>query len=175
MPSLRLFILWIVFVCVPLQGYAASAMALCDAVHAGDDGGAAVHAMHGMVAADGGGEGTWRFDRVRESHGSHADDHGTHPGHDAHASHDAHAGHDARADAPADGTHDGMAVDASPADASPADASHACGTCAACHASALTGGFDVAVLHELPPADLAEPALAPTTRVPRVLDKPPRA
>jgi hypothetical protein len=155
MPSLRLFILWIVFVCVPLQGYAASAMALCDAVHA----------MHGMVAADGGGEGTRRFDRVRESHGSHADDHGTHPGHDAHASHDAHAGHDARADAPADGTHDGMAV----------DASHACGTCAACHASALTGGFDVAVLHELPPADLAEPALAPTTRVPRVLDKPPRA
>lgn len=55
------------------------------------------------------------------------------------------------------------------------DALHQCGTCGACHATALTSAMDMAVLHDLPKADLAEPAIAVATLAPRVLDKPPRA
>lgn len=55
------------------------------------------------------------------------------------------------------------------------DAMHKCGTCGACHATALTSTLELAVFHDLPPADLAEPAITMATLAPRVLDKPPRA
>jgi len=56
-----------------------------------------------------------------------------------------------------------------------ADSLHKCGTCAACHATALTSTLELAVFQGLPRADLAEPAIAVATAVPRLLDKPPRA
>jgi hypothetical protein len=172
MPRLRLFILWIVCVCLPLQGWAAAAMASCGPGHAGRgatvamDARAAVgrtpdaatvaierpthaaHAAHGPAQAR-------SPDPVQEdAEARMRHDHGAHP------------------------CHDGAAHADTQADADPvasADIPHACGTCAVCHATALTGRLDVAVLHDLPPADLAEPALVPATRVPRVLDRPPRA
>ncbi|MGJ7498556.1 hypothetical protein ACSFA8_26350 [Variovorax sp. RT4R15] len=49
-----------------------------------------------------------------------------------------------------------------------------CGTCGACHATALTSTLELAVFHNLPCADLAEPAFTVATLAPRVLDKPPR-
>jgi len=55
------------------------------------------------------------------------------------------------------------------------DAMHKCGTCGACHATALTSTLEVAVFHDLPRADLAEPAITVATLAPRVLDKPPRS
>lgn len=55
------------------------------------------------------------------------------------------------------------------------DAMHKCGTCGACHATALTSSLELAVFHDLPHADLAEPAITMATLAPRVLDKPPRA
>ncbi|RSZ40921.1 MULTISPECIES: hypothetical protein [unclassified Variovorax] len=55
------------------------------------------------------------------------------------------------------------------------DAMHKCGTCGACHATALTSTLELAVFHDLPRADLAEPAIAVATLAPRVLDRPPRA
>ncbi|HCF7139909.1 TPA: hypothetical protein ACR6K7_003599 [Pseudomonas aeruginosa] len=55
------------------------------------------------------------------------------------------------------------------------DAMHKCGTCGACHAAALTSMLEVAVFHDLPRADLAEPAITVATLTPRVLDKPPRS
>lgn len=55
------------------------------------------------------------------------------------------------------------------------DAMHKCGTCGACHATALTSKLELAVFHDLPPSDLAEPAITMATLAPRVLDKPPRA
>jgi hypothetical protein len=55
------------------------------------------------------------------------------------------------------------------------DGMHKCGTCGACHGTALIGTLPLAVFHDLPAADLAQPAIAMATRVPRVLDKPPRA
>ncbi len=50
-----------------------------------------------------------------------------------------------------------------------------CGTCGACHATALTSTLELPVFQGLPRADLAEPATAVATAVPRLLDKPPRA
>jgi hypothetical protein len=148
MPKLRLFVLWIVFVCVPVQGYAAAAMAFCDP---GPAGGAAMagHMAHGArTAHDPPGAQGASVPSSGHHHATRSADDGTPP---------------AALHAAAD---DG---------ASTADAPHTCGTCAACHAVALTGPLDVAILHGLPPADLAEPILTPTTRVPRVLDRPPRA
>jgi hypothetical protein len=55
------------------------------------------------------------------------------------------------------------------------DAMHKCGTCGACHGTALISTLELAVFHGLPRADLAEPPLAMATLAPRVLDKPPRA
>ena len=55
------------------------------------------------------------------------------------------------------------------------DAMHECGTCGACHATALTSTLELAVFHEIPLVDLPEPAIAMATLAPRVLDKPPRA
>ena len=55
------------------------------------------------------------------------------------------------------------------------DAMHKCGTCGACHATALTSTLELAVFHDLPRADLAEPAITVATLAHRVLDKPPRA
>lgn len=54
------------------------------------------------------------------------------------------------------------------------DAMHKCGTCGACHATALTSTLEVVVFHNLPRAELAEPAITVATLAPRVLDKPPR-
>jgi len=56
-----------------------------------------------------------------------------------------------------------------------ADSMHKCGTCGACHATALTSTLELAVFQGLPRADLAEPATTVATAVPRLLDKPPRA
>ena len=205
MPRLRLFILWIVCVCLPLQGWAAAAMASCGPGHAGRGATVAMEARaamgrtpdvaivaierptHAAQVAHGPAQGHVQEQagaRMRHGHGDHvvseslavpaglhdpalatiapstlladhpAQDHGAHP------------------------CHDGIAHAGTPADADPvasADTPHACGTCAVCHATALTGRLDVAVLHDLPPADLAEPALVAATRVPRVLDRPPRA
>ena len=158
MPRLRLFILWIVCVCVPLQGWAATAMAFCGPAYAGGSVAAALAAEPSQARPDGPADHT-----VHAKHGSSAPPvAGSTTVHDAGQGHDFQAHH---ADASQASTH---------ADVDDG-ASHACGTCAACHAAALTGRFDVAVLHDLPPADLAEPALVPATRVPRVLDRPPRA
>lgn len=170
MPRLRLFILWIVCVCVPLQGWAA-AMASCGAGHAGDGASMAIgteaaarRAVHAVTAA------------VAIEQPAHAPAPAGSPGSD-HAEAEARRGH-GEGDHPChDGiahadTHDSIDLGAS------ADAPHACGTCAACaacHAAAPTGPLDAAVLHDLPPADLAEPALVATTHVPRVPDRPPRA
>lgn len=55
------------------------------------------------------------------------------------------------------------------------DTMHKCGTCGACHATALTSTLDLAVFHDLAHADLAQPAVTMATLAPRVLDKPPRA
>lgn len=159
MPTLRLFILWIVCVCVPLQGYAAAAMAFCGPGHAG--GGAEVAAA---LAAD---------PDDHADHTAHAESHGpSHPVAGSTAVHDAGQGHDLQP------RHAGASPACTHADAddgAAADASHVCGTCAACHAAALTGRLDVAILHDLPPADLTEPTLVAATRVPRLLDRPPRA
>lgn len=67
---------------------------------------------------------------------------------------------------------------AAPTASAEPDAIHKCGTCgvcAACHAMALTSSLELAVFHEIPLADLAEPGIAIATFAPRVLDKPPRA
>ena len=56
-----------------------------------------------------------------------------------------------------------------------ADSMHKCGTCGACHATALTSTLELAVFEGLPRADLAEPAITVATVAPRLLDKPPRA
>ena len=55
------------------------------------------------------------------------------------------------------------------------DAMHKCGTCGACHATALTSKLGLAVLHDFPRAELAEPAFTVATPASDVLDKPPRA
>lgn len=55
------------------------------------------------------------------------------------------------------------------------DAMHKCGTCGACHATALTSTLELAVFQGLPRADLTEPASTVATVPPRLLDKPPRA
>mgnify|MGYP003582834004 CR=1 FL=1 len=55
------------------------------------------------------------------------------------------------------------------------DAMHKCGTCGACHATALTSTVELVVFNHLPSADLVEPAITVATLAPRVLDKPPRA
>jgi hypothetical protein len=55
------------------------------------------------------------------------------------------------------------------------DSMHKCGTCGACHATALTSTLELAVFEGLPRADLAEPAITVATVAPRLLDKPPRA
>ena len=77
-----------------------------------------------------------------------------------------------------DHAHDNAAaVDhAASADAAdpPADTAHQCATCGACHATALTGRVIAAVVHDLPPADLAEPFFAVATNASRVPEKPPR-
>lgn len=139
MSRLRLLILWIVFVCVPLQGHAAAAMAFCDPGHAG-----------GAVMTDHAAHGTWTAHEASEHQP------------------DLHSVHDGTLQA-------AMHVAADDGPSTAADASHTCGTCAACHAVALTGCLDIVILHGLPPADLGEPVLAPSTRVPHVLDRPPRA
>ena len=160
MPRLRLFILWIVFVCVPLQGYAAVAMAFCGPGHAGGEGRvvAALAADPAQANPDG-----------HVDHAAHAESRGlSHQVAGSTAVHDAGQSHDLQP------RHAGASPAGTHADADDG-ASHACGTCAACHAAALTGRLDVAILHDLPPADLAEPALVPATRVPRLLDRPPRA
>jgi hypothetical protein len=56
-----------------------------------------------------------------------------------------------------------------------ADSMHKCGTCGACHGTALISTLELAVPQGLPRADLAEPATTVATAVPRLLDKPPRA
>lgn len=70
-----------------------------------------------------------------------------------------------------------IAKDAAAAHAANAepDAMHKCGTCAACHATALIGTLELLVLHDLPRADLSEVAAFMATLTPRLLDKPPRA
>ncbi|WP_235505050.1 hypothetical protein [Variovorax sp. Root318D1] len=55
------------------------------------------------------------------------------------------------------------------------DAMHKCGTCGACHGTALISTLELAVFQGLPRADLTEPASTVATVPPRLLDKPPRA
>jgi len=55
------------------------------------------------------------------------------------------------------------------------DSFHKCGTCGACHATALVSELQLAVFQALPPAGLKEPSFAMATLVPRVLEKPPRS
>lgn len=90
-----------------------------------------------------------------------------HPHADGHA--DAH--HESGPDA------ESIAKDAASAHAASAepDAMHKCGTCAACHATALIGTLELVVFHDLPRADLSEVAAVMATLAPRLLDKPPRA
>ena len=55
------------------------------------------------------------------------------------------------------------------------DAGHKCGTCGACHLSALTTVLHPPALFTLPQADLQEPVDVVRNVEPRLLDKPPRA
>ena len=96
-------------------------------------------------------------------------DHAQHPQADGHGDHH----HDA-AQAAKPPAKDSTAKAASAASAEP-DAMHKCGTCGACHATALTNTLQLVVFQNLPHADLAEPAMTMATLAPRVLDKPPRA
>jgi hypothetical protein len=133
---LRVFLMWLMMLAVPLQGYAAASMALCGAQQTG-------------------------------ARATMADSHAGQPAHAAVADHASHHHHEAAAEAgPDDGpnashTHgDGVAK---------------CSTCVACHAVALTVGVQLALLHALPQADLAEPASAMAKFASDVPDKPPRA
>ncbi|MDM0022008.1 hypothetical protein [Variovorax saccharolyticus] len=89
-------------------------------------------------------------------------------GHAGHAQGDAHAAHHHEAKSPAKVEHAKTAgIDH--------DSQHKCGTCGACHGTALVSELHLAVFHALPPAELAEPFFAMATLAPRVLDKPPRS
>jgi cytochrome c553 len=55
------------------------------------------------------------------------------------------------------------------------DAGHKCGTCGACHSSAMTSVLHPPALFMLPQADLQEPVDVACNVEPRLLDKPPRA
>jgi hypothetical protein len=134
MSRIRVFLLWLMMLAVPFQGYAAASMALC-----GPQGPAKV------AMAD-----------SHAGHSTHADmgDHAAHH-------HDAAAKADPDRGATTSHVHgDGVAK---------------CSTCVACHAVALTDSTQVALLHALPQADLAEPASAMAKLASGVPDKPPRA
>ena len=136
MYRVRLFVLWVMMIAVPFQGYAAVAMAFCTPDHSGSHAAATATAEH--------------------SHGGN--------GHADHAK----AQNQDEAKQSADNSA-GNTASAEP------DAMHKCGTCGACHGTALISTPQFAVLHGLPRADLVEPPLAMATLAPRVLDKPPRA
>lgn len=61
------------------------------------------------------------------------------------------------------------------AHASEDDAAHKCGTCGACHSSAMTSALHPLALFKLPQADLQEPIDVARNVEPRLFDKPPRA
>ncbi|WP_280812846.1 hypothetical protein [Variovorax sp. TBS-050B] len=89
----------------------------------------------------------------------------------AHGSDAAHADHH-HALAHDDGDGDG----ADPTShASSSDTLHKCGSCAACHATAIACTPELLAFQGLPRADLSEPPAAVATVAPRLLDKPPRA
>ncbi len=135
MYRVRLFVLWLVVLAVPLQAFAAAAMAFCEPAPAA------------ATAA------------------SSAGDHRAH-GH----SHAAHA-----ADTAASVAHHHGDPTGDDSASHPSDAMHKCGSCGACHGTALTCTLELAVFQGLPRADLAEPPSAVTTVAPRLLDRPPRA
>jgi hypothetical protein len=128
MSRLRLFVLWIVMLAVPFQGYAAVAMVFCGPASSA----AMATGAHG-------------HDHAMHHHGDGRDQ----------ARHAAHGGTDKGSGAQPDGM-------------------HKCATCGACHAAALIAALPVAVFHDLPAADLAEPAIAWAEVIPHVLDRPPR-
>lgn len=66
------------------------------------------------------------------------------------------------------------AAHAHPGSAQP-DAMHQCGTCGACHATALIGTLEPVVPRDVPRAEPSEVAVAVSTLAPRLLDRPPRA
>ncbi|HWT17430.1 MAG TPA: hypothetical protein VN280_00805 [Variovorax sp.] len=131
---------------VPFQAYAAAAMVFCGP----GDGGAAL-----AVAATAAPAGAHRH--AQQAHG---DGHADHHHHEAVAQD---AGPSADPHSASADTH-----------ASP-DGMHKCGTCGACHATALTSTLELIVFQGLPRADLIEPASTLATVAPRLLDKPPRA
>ncbi|MGJ7507203.1 hypothetical protein [Variovorax sp. GT1P44] len=135
MSRVRMFLMWLMMLAVPFQGYAAASMALCGAQQPG----AAV------AMAD------------------HPGAHSAHAGMSDHTAHHHDAAPQAEPDTGTNTAHphgDGVAK---------------CSTCVACHAVALTDSIQVALLHALPQADLAEPASAMAKRATGVPDKPPRA
>lgn len=146
MHRVRLFVLWIMMFAVPFQGYAAAAMVLCGPGHSGAT--STMTATSTMAAVTAG---------TSEAHDSAVHRHG-----------DGHAGqhhHEAKQSSKADpGKTAGLEV----------DTLHKCGTCGACHGTALVSELQLAVLQDLPPAELAEPTFALAALVPRLLDKPPR-
>ncbi|WP_230559085.1 hypothetical protein [Variovorax paradoxus] len=95
---------------------------------------------------------------------------GAHQAHgDRHADHHHHEAAAQDAGPSADGHGAGTTAHADP------DGMHKCGTCGACHATALTSTLELIVFQGLPRADLVEPASTVATVAPRLLDKPPRA
>ncbi|RRH80713.1 hypothetical protein EH244_30225 [Variovorax beijingensis] len=146
MHRVRLFVLWIVMFAVPFQAYAAAAMVFCGPGH---DGAALAAAATAAPA------GAHRH--AQEAHG------------DGHADHHHHEAAAQDAGPSADGQGAGTTAHADP------DGMHKCGTCGACHATALTGTLELIVFQGLPRADLVEPASTVATVAPRLLDKPPRA
>ncbi|WP_230682815.1 hypothetical protein [Variovorax paradoxus] len=95
---------------------------------------------------------------------------GAHQAHgDGHADHHHHEAAAQDAGPSADGHGVGTTAHADP------DGMHKCGTCGACHATALTSTLELIVFQGLPRADLVEPASTVATVAPRLLDKPPRA
>lgn len=132
----RLFLLWALMLCVPFQGYAAVAMARCDA------GGAT----------------------LSQAHASHTTQ-------DAATTTVAAVAHDHASTGHASAAHDPEPLP----DAASEDAGSACGTCGACHATALTTSLDPSALFTLPAAGMQEPVQVACTAEPRLPDRPPRA
>ncbi len=146
MHRVRLFVLWIVMFAVPFQAYAAAAMVFCGPGHDG----AALAAAAAAAPAE----------AHRHAQQAHGDGHAGHQHHEA-------AAQDAGTSSGDQSAHDD--THASP------DGMHKCGTCGACHATALTSTLELIVFQGLPRADLIEPASTVATVAPRLLDKPPRA
>jgi hypothetical protein len=160
-PVLRTFLMWLLMLAIPVQGFAASAMLHCGPSHQRQQ--QAAHAIGGLATG-----GPVTTEPAAGGHAAHAVHHASHPGQDAHA---AHHGMSAGADAPisldsADGADGGTSTPLSAAKCS------ACAYC--CHAVAIIGTPPAIVVAT--PDSVPEAAAPPRVEAtaPDGLDRPPR-